>query len=284
VNEPAYLIVNADDYGYFSSVSRGILDGGKDGLITATGVLANSSNFDEHVQWLKDAPYLDVGVHLNLTHGEPLTESMRRHLARWQGEFPGKYTVALGILTRRLPVEDVLGEWRAQIRRCRVASIEIRFLNSHEHLHVLPPLFTAVLQLAEEYKIPYLRYPEPEWNVWRKLEGVVRNTALHILHRVNRARIPGETPRLLGMNESGKLTLSYLKKQLPVLRRGQVYELMCHPGYFDPMEIRDLRLRSYHHWRQELDLLRSREVRDLCDSFGIQVIRYADLHEKVHAP
>src|SRR5512139_3678244 len=112
MNEPVYLIVNADDYGYFSSVSRGILDGGKDGLITATGVIANSHHFGEHIQWLKNATYLDVGVHLNLTYGRPLTEQMTRRLERWQGNFPGKYALALGVLTNQLPVRDVLAEWR----------------------------------------------------------------------------------------------------------------------------------------------------------------------------
>ena len=281
VNEPAYLIVNADDYGYFSSVSRGILDGGKDGLITATGVIANSRHFDEHIQWLKDATYLDVGVHLNLTFGRPLTEQMIRRLSRWQGEFPDKYSIILiGILARQLPIECVLEEWRAQIWRCRNAGIEIRFLNTHEHLHALPPLFTAILQLAEENNIPYLRYPEPEWNAWRGPGSMTRNILLQLIYLINRARIPKNTPKLLGINDSGKLTLFYLKKRFASLQGGQVYELMCHPGYFDPAEIRDWRLCSYHRWQQELDLLRSREVRNLCDSLGIEVIRYRDLCEK----
>jgi chitin disaccharide deacetylase len=281
MNEPAYLIVNADDYGYFTSVSRGILDGGKDGLITATGIIANSRYFDEHIQWLKDATYLDAGVHLNLTYGKPLTEQMTRRLVRWQGEFPGKYSLILGrILTRQLPMDCVVEEWRAQIQRCRDACIEVYFLNTHEHLHALPPLFTAILKLAEENNIPYLRCPEPEWDAWRGIEGMARNSLLQIMHLINRARMPKKTPKLLGMNDSGNLTLFYLKKRLASLQRGQVYELMCHPGYFDPEEIRDLRLCSYHHWQQELDLLRSQELRNLCDSFGIQVIRYKDLYEK----
>lgn len=281
MNEPAYLIVNADDYGYFSSVSRGILDGGKNGLITATGVMANSCYFDEQVQWLKDATYLDVGVHLNLTYGRPLTEQMTRRLVRRKGEFPGKYSLVIWVFTHQLPVQDVLEEWRAQINRCRDAGIEIHFLNTHEHLHVLPPLFSTILKLAEEYNIPYLRYPEPEWYGWTDPEGMIRNALLQGMHLINRTRVPKGTPELLGMNGSGKLTLSYLKKRLSSVQSGQVYELMCHPGYFDPEEIRDLRLCSYHHWQQELDLLRSREVRDLCDSLGIQVIRYTDLQEKV---
>jgi predicted glycoside hydrolase/deacetylase ChbG (UPF0249 family) len=183
VNEPAYLIVNADDYGYFASVSRGILDGGKDGVITATGVIANSRHFDEHIQWLKDATYLDIGVHLNLTFGKPLTEQMTRRLARWRGDFPGDYSIILvGILNRRLPMECILEEWRAQIQRCKNADIEIRFLNTHEHLHALPSLFAAILKLAEENDIPYIRCPEPEWDGWKGIEVLTRNTLCSHFH------------------------------------------------------------------------------------------------------
>jgi predicted glycoside hydrolase/deacetylase ChbG (UPF0249 family) len=222
-----------------------------------------------------------VGVHLNLTFGRPLTEQMRRRLSRWRGDFPSDYSIILvGILTRRLPMECILEEWRAQIQRCKDADIEIRFLNTHEHLHALPSLFAAILKLAEENDVPYIRCPEPEWDGWKGLEVLTRNTLLQIMHLINHAKIPKGTPKLLGMNESGKLTLLYLKRRLISLQKGQVYELMCHPGYFDPKEIGEWRLCSYHHWQQELDLLRSKEVRNLCDSLGIKVIRYRDLYEK----
>ena len=35
------LIVNADDFGYFPCVSRGIIEAARAGVITATSVLAN---------------------------------------------------------------------------------------------------------------------------------------------------------------------------------------------------------------------------------------------------
>lgn len=36
--EPAYLIINADDYGYFKGVSQGILECVRQGTVTATAV------------------------------------------------------------------------------------------------------------------------------------------------------------------------------------------------------------------------------------------------------
>lgn len=278
--KPAYLIVNADDYGYFTCISRGILDGGKNGLITATGVIANSSHFNEHIQWLKTASCLDAGVHLNLSHGEPLTGRFGRKLRAGKGKFPVKYSLLLGLMARTLTSDDVLEEWHAQIRRCIDAGLKIYFLNTHEHLHAFPTLFKIVLRLKKEYNIPFFRFPEPEWDVRGGFGGIVRNTLLHCIV-VKRAGLPEGATRLLGMSCSGKLSMGYLRKRLASLENGKIYELMCHPGSFDADEIRDRRLTSYHDWQGELDLLKSREVRDLCDSMGIRITGYSGLAGEV---
>lgn len=47
---PVRLIINADDYGYFTCVNRGILAAAKAGAITATGVLANSPGMPEQLE------------------------------------------------------------------------------------------------------------------------------------------------------------------------------------------------------------------------------------------
>src|SRR5437764_15069926 len=84
---PVYLIVNADDYGYFPCVSRGIAAAAAMGAVTATGILANSPRLEEQIDWLRSSPRLDCGVHLNLTNGGPLTSAMARRLGRREGRF-----------------------------------------------------------------------------------------------------------------------------------------------------------------------------------------------------
>lgn len=64
-----YLIVNADDYGYFSCVTEGILDGAREGVITASGIMANSPALDKHLGFFAEIETLDAGVHLNLSRG-----------------------------------------------------------------------------------------------------------------------------------------------------------------------------------------------------------------------
>ena len=99
----AYLIVNADDYGYFRSVSKGILRSASDGIVTATGMFANADHFDEQAAWLRDFDAIDVGVHLNLTEGLPLTSELAARLSRTSGRFPRKSPMAIAILSGSMP-------------------------------------------------------------------------------------------------------------------------------------------------------------------------------------
>lgn len=273
--EKIRLIVNADDFGYFRSVSKGILEGARQGVITATGIMANSPLFEEQVQWLKQVPEMDLGVHLNATHGTPLSETMQHKLAAFGGRFPRKYALIGALLTGKISLTDIATEWRAQISRCVEAGIALQFLNSHEHLHMLPPLFKVVQQLAREFDIPHVRYSSPEIKGRLNPGGVIRNTILLGLNLFNRrANLPSPPARLIGMNESGDLTLDYFKAVFPALKHGGVYELMCHPGYKDPQEIDAPELLAYHNWESELALLCSDEFLALCQTYQIELSSY----------
>lgn len=273
-----FLIVNADDYAYSPGISRGILDAARDGVVTATGVMATAPDFEEHAARLADAPGLDVGVHLNLTHGRPLTSRMRDRLAAWNREsFVRKAGTARRILTGRLSVDDVEEEWSAQVERCRDAGLQVRFLNSHEHMHTLPPLAKLVRRLADNLHVPYVRRLSPEWSESRTPAAIARSSVAHSLEWVNRRGGGTPAPELLGLSRSGRLDLSFVERRIRRLRAGRVYELMCHPGYYVPGEIDDEYVLSYHDWEGELAMLRSEEMRDLLTANGVQLVGYRDL-------
>jgi predicted glycoside hydrolase/deacetylase ChbG (UPF0249 family) len=275
--KPAYLIVNADDYGYFDCVSRGILESARQGIVTATGIFATSINFKEHAGWLADVDSLDTGVHLNLTDQVPLTAAMVKKLSRWAGRFPDKYSVAKGVLSGAISARDVKLEWQAQIERCLEQGLNIEFLNSHEHIHMLPPLFTVVQELATEYGIPHVRFPASELFQELAIGAVIRDVAMKVAGLYNRHRRREPAARFLGMGSSGKLSMKYLQQCLPKLKPGSVYELMCHPGFADNSEISDPRLLQYHDWNGELETLTNPEVKDILDSCGIRLIGYRHL-------
>jgi len=192
--------------------------------------------------------------------------------------FPGKFQMATAILKRKIPHAVVEEEWRAQIMRCVEGGIQPLFLNSHEHLHMLPGLFTIAVKLADEFGIQHIRHSSPEWEATRDISEWVRNVILGSTSVMTPNRFRHyKAIRFIGSSRSGKLTMEYFRRKLPQLKPGHVHELMCHPGHFDSLEIRDPALLSYHAWEQELAALRSSEFRALCKSCNVQLIRFRDL-------
>ena len=273
----AYLIVNADDYGYFRCVSRGILKAATRGIVTATGVLSNATDFPEHAARLRDCDALDVGVHLNLTNGVPLTSEMRSKLSRWSGRFPDKFRMAAAIVAGAVKAEDVQREWRAQIERCLGNGLRVLFLNSHEHLHILPSLFAVTRALAKSYDIAHIRFPTSRRFGSSSGGSLFRDVVIKILESINRRHADTPSAQFLGLESSGKLGLPYLQRSLSHLAAGGIYELMCHPGEFDAREVTDTRLRRYHDWESELAVVTSAEARALLDRHGIRLIGYRHL-------
>lgn len=274
---PACLIVNADDFGYFRCVSEGILRAATHGIVTATGVFANRPDFEAQAERLGDHPAIDVGVHLNLTDGTPLTQELENKLGPWSGRFPGKYGLAAAVLSGRIGRQEVEREWRTQIERCLACGLELRFVNSHEHVHMLPPLFPVATALARDYGVAHIRFPAAERAGGGSAGGMFRNTVMKTLRAFN--RLPPGVPaaRFLGLRQSGRLDLKYLEEAIPTLRAGEVYELMCHPGCLDVGEVRDARLLGYHDWEGELAALTDPAARELLQKHHVRLIGYRDL-------
>lgn len=278
--DAACLIVNADDYGYYRSVSRGILAAAQNGIVTATGIMANGPHFEECVGWLCEGPELDLGVHLNLTLGEPLTADMRQHLQRWSGRFPAKFTLARALLTGAIPLRAAVTEWRAQIERCLDAGLRLHFLNAHEHLHMFPGLYRHTLALAAHYAIPHVRLTRPDRAPTLRPGPLLRDASMRGLAWLHRGTHPGDggSPAVfLGLGDSGRIDESALQRTLATIRPGSVYELMCHPGFDDPGEIATPALRRYHDWQGEYRALTAPSVRELLDARGIRLVGYRHL-------
>lgn len=270
--EPIHLIINADDYGYFPCISRGIVDAASSGVLTATGILANSPDLETQLEWLNTVEGLDLGVHLNLTFRQPLTSALSEKLSHWGGCFPGAYAISLMILTGKISTQEIRIEWRAQIEACRQK--KLLFLNSHEHIHMLPVLFPLALELAQEYEIPHVRLSQSEWLAPFGVSALLRNALMQAMHTVNKPRLKVKTPIFLGLSRSGKLDYAYLKTIFSTLKPGQSYELMCHPGRFQPNAIIASKLKSYHDWEGELALLQSPKTHALYEKFGIRLSHY----------
>jgi predicted glycoside hydrolase/deacetylase ChbG (UPF0249 family) len=276
-NIATYLVVNADDFAYFPEVSQGILDAHRDGIVTATGILANGTSFDEDVGKLRSASSIDAGVHLNLTFGEPLTLNMRDRLANRKGHFATKGGFAQSYLLGRISTKDVEIEWRAQIERCYEAELKLWFLNSHEHVHLFPGLFNLVQELAEEYEVPYIRLPTARLFESLRPIGLVRAGIVKILGAANRRSLRMPEIHFVGFGQSGCLSEEYLAQLIRTLEPGKIYELMCHPGYDIDDKSEFAHLHAYHHWDREFQSLTSLEIQEICSEQNVNIIGYRDI-------
>lgn len=177
------LALHADDFGMNDAVTGGILEAFRDGLLTSASVLANAPGCSRGlVQWkelqssfaqgdlpscaarrrLGDsrAPF-DLGIHLNLTQGRPLTaDGYPPQLLDRQGLFPGVSGLFRRLLVhgRRFRLE-IERELRAQIEVLLDHGIAPTHLNAHQYVDLLPVVAELTPALLARYAIPVVRVP-----------------------------------------------------------------------------------------------------------------------------
>lgn len=234
-----YLITNADDFGFTRDVNEGIVHAHRQGILTATTLMATGAAFDHAVGLARENPELDVGVHLVLVASEGYPATVARLVA------------SLG----RIRIYDELAR---QIGKVLDAGIRPTHLDTHKHTHLLPPVLAAVARLAEEFKIPWVRRP-----LASPLQGVLTR---HVCRT---------TDHFAGFAITGRYDAARLAKLIRRLPDG-ITEFMCHPG-FCTAELERAHTRLKASRRQELDALTSPEVRAALQESNVVLTRYAAL-------
>ena len=274
------LIVNADDFGLTTGVNQGILRAFKDGIVTSASLLVTGSAFEDAVALARLNPELDVGPHLTLVEERavlgpeliPTLVDETGRLPRTSGEFFRR--AFLG----RINWDEVEREIAAQIARFQKTGLRLSHLNSHQHLHMFPPVFKIVRRLTRGMDNVWIRNPA---GPWRKAPGVrmerwVQQLGLNLTCLVTRGL---HDPRLLqmpdgmyGFEVGGCLTRAALEQILRKIPDG-LYELICHPGEDDA----DTRTRYGHwgyRWAEELEALTAPETRQVLEKQGIALTSF----------
>jgi chitin disaccharide deacetylase len=259
-----YLIPNADDFGYTRDVNDGIIHAHRQGILTATTLMATGAAFDHAVALAHQNPGLDVGVHLVLVGSDGFPPTV----ARLIGE------IARG----RIRIYD---ELCAQVRKVREAGIRPSHLDTHKHTHLLPPVLNAVARIASEFQIPWVRRPfdlplnagTVPWQ--RRVVSRGLGFARARFHRVLTRHGCRTTQHFAGFQLTGHYDGAELARLIRQLPEG-VTEFMCHPG-FCTEELLAARTRLKESRRRELDALTSAEVRAAIQESGVTLARYAEI-------
>lgn len=119
------VIINADDFGLSESVNRAITTAFSEGLINNTTMLTNGRAFDEAVKIANENGFeKKVGIHFNLTEGEPLTDNIKKCSVFCEnGIYHGRInrTKPLGLAEKSAVYEEL----EAQAKKVRAAGFLI---------------------------------------------------------------------------------------------------------------------------------------------------------------
>jgi len=247
------LIVNADDFGFTRDVNEGILAAHRDGILTATTLMATGAAFDHAIQLARENPSLDVGCHLVLVGSEG---------------FPP--TVA-----------GLVQALAAQVRRIVAAGIRPTHLDTHKHTHLLPPVLDAVAQVSQEFAIPWVRRPFDlpmsangvSWSKRAVASGM--RLARGRFHRVLEKRGCRTTDHFAGFQITGNYDAAELARLVRQLPEGST-EFMCHPGFCTD-ELRAAGTRLKESRERELRALTSPEVRVALVEAEVHVVNYRSI-------
>ena len=245
------LKIIADDLGLHKSVNDGIIFLLKSGKIDGAALMANGEAFEDAVSQCLGVQFLNIGVHLVLVEEKSISglRPSKNHKI-----FFIKYILGL------IKLSDVEKELKAQLNKIINAGIKPRFINSHQHLHLLPGILDIVIELAKKYQIPYIRIINQPFSFFDgKLFRKAQLLFLNFLSKMAKRKIKKTGLRsndiFIGFLNAGRLQRNDIDLADKLATQDQIVELGCHPGY----ENEELKIKYSHwgnyNWQKELGLL-----------------------------
>lgn len=142
------IILCADDYGQNTAISQAIIALLKEKKLSATSCMTNAPEWLTHAAWLatyKD--HADIGIHLNLTEGKPLSAAFRES---YGDSFPSLMTLLKKCYLRQWDPSNIYAELNAQLDQFIAGVGRLPdFIDGHQHVHHFPLIRNVVLKLYE---------------------------------------------------------------------------------------------------------------------------------------
>jgi len=269
------LIINSDDYGRSSEVSRGIREAHLRGVVSSTTCMMNFPNVaDDLALALAETPDLGLGVHLVLTAGRPLLPAAQvSTLINPAGGF-FKLDQLIAHLEALDPAE-AKAEWRAQIEKfIAVTGRRPTHLDSHHHSsYFTAGLFQNMLDLAEEYNCAIRQiFAQEHGDSLNGLPGAVHHDVREFAPPLLQRYSPRSTDGFYTSFYDEMATKEELLRIIGSLPENGIYEIMCHPGYSDAALLASTVYASQRD--RELAVLTDPEVRQAIDARQIQLVTF----------
>jgi chitin disaccharide deacetylase len=260
-----YLITNADDFGYRPDISKAIIDAHANGCLTSTTVLVNFVSAED-VELVKQAPNLGLGLHLNLTSGEPLTDQWRKK----HGSFSRPHRNESDQFDRevwmpffeKFSTEDVMVEYDAQLQKFQQLFGRLpTHIDSHHYSSSYAATFSAYIELAKKYSLP-VRRPKI-WAVAAEQHPMGNITDAEVMEK-NIATENVKTTTFFSLKYLNRYEnyLDIFESELAQVKDGESIEVSFHPGYEEEWRVKDL------------EILKDPEIKTVIERNGFELVRF----------
>lgn len=227
------LLVTADDFGITEKISEGMISLARQGIVNRLSLLCNMPGTDKAIELFQQTPAISIGLHFNLTEGKALS-GVLPGLTDAAGNFYNREKLLFRILMGMVSKKLIMNEFQQQIQKMESAGISPNYLDSHQHIHVLPVVSDCLQSyaLAKGLKV---RYPNP---LIQRSGFISKHFLLKLFLQLN--PLPSglaASQTLSSVFDLGKdsIVLEDYPKILPSSPNAAWHELMVHP-YVEDVE------------------------------------------------
>lgn len=180
------ILINADDFGLINEVNRAIVELLRSGRIQRTTLMVNMPAAKEACKTAMENGLLSqVGLHINLTEGNPLTEDIKNTRFCQYGAFC-REVVETGTRLHISSSEKraVRKEVQAQFEKFKELTGHYpKHVDSHRHVHNYLPFLFIIIKIAKRFQVDSMRiginlYDQKEASFAKKAYKFVLNTII----------------------------------------------------------------------------------------------------------
>ena len=158
MTKPLSLMITCDDGGLSRGIDDAVLALYKEGMVSAVSMMTNMPGATTSLDRFSAYPDLEIGVHLNLTEGNPLTTEIQQSGLVDKGRFSGRLTCFMqGLFLTNTLQTQIYDEFNAQMQVFINKNRHPAHITTHHHFHILPGYRRIVYALAREYHVHWVR-------------------------------------------------------------------------------------------------------------------------------
>lgn len=257
------LIVNADDFGLTVNVSKAILKGMREGILTDTNAIVNTSDFKSSAEMALDFGIEEMGLHCLLTMGKPLLPAnLIPSLVNEEGNFYKREDFK----NQEINVLEAEMEIEAQIQVFLDSGLKLSHITTHHgFMNKSEEMTKLFIRLAKKYNVPLrneaVRRKRFDLVELYKKEGIILCDYMYFNHGTPHHTVE-DVKRII----------------LEAIQKYETLEIGCHPGYSDDLLRKISPLNDDRE--KELEVILDQDLKKLIDTLNIQKISYSDLRRK----